>query len=96
VTASVESHAVTGTWVVLGVFGPDGPAFCSGLPLVRYSPLESAALLGLPVPRWAGRQARVQAAGEDHLGETAVGDALSGGGGGVRPSGERPVAPAEP
>jgi 2-polyprenyl-3-methyl-5-hydroxy-6-metoxy-1,4-benzoquinol methylase len=32
--------------VILGTFAPDGPEFCSGLPVVRYAPDQLATLLG--------------------------------------------------
>ena len=34
---------------VFGCFAPDGPRFCSGLPVARYSPAHLARQAG---PRW--------------------------------------------
>ena len=35
-----------GSWLVLGVFGPDGPQMCAGLPVLRYDDASVDALLG--------------------------------------------------
>jgi SAM-dependent methyltransferase len=44
--ATLRAALEPGGAVVLGVFAPDGPASCSGLPVARYSPQELAGLLG--------------------------------------------------
>jgi len=35
-----------GSWLVLGVFGPQGPQMCAGLPVLRYDDASVDALLG--------------------------------------------------
>jgi hypothetical protein len=35
-----------GSWLVLGVFGPEGPQMCAGLPVRRYDDTGIDALLG--------------------------------------------------
>lgn len=35
-----------GSWLVLGVFGPQGPQMCAGLPVRRYDEMSVDALLG--------------------------------------------------
>lgn len=37
---------VPGGAVIIGTFAPEGPEMCSGLPVVRYAPLDLAAELG--------------------------------------------------
>lgn len=36
----------SGSWLVLGVFGPEGPQMCAGLPVRRYDDARVDALLG--------------------------------------------------
>lgn len=36
----------SGSWLVLGVFGPEGPQMCAGLPVRRYDDAHVDALLG--------------------------------------------------
>lgn len=43
-TMLAGTHA--GSWLVLGVFGPDGPQMCAGLPVRRYDDAAIDALLG--------------------------------------------------
>ena len=43
-TLLVGTHA--GSWLVLGVFGPQGPQMCAGLPVRRYDDTSVDALLG--------------------------------------------------
>ena len=40
-----------GSWLVLGVFGPEGPQMCAGLPVRRYDDASVAALLGAEFAR---------------------------------------------
>lgn len=37
---------VTGSLVIIGVFGPGGPSMCAGLPVQRYDPTTMTELLG--------------------------------------------------
>ncbi|MGL5824150.1 MAG: class I SAM-dependent methyltransferase [Nocardioides sp.] len=57
--ASLQSSVTSGGWVVVATFGPDGPATCSGLPIVRYTHRELAA--EFPAHEL------VSTAGEDHV-----------------------------
>ena len=41
--ASLERSLGSWGWAVVATFGPEGPATCSGLPVVRYSHEELAA-----------------------------------------------------
>jgi SAM-dependent methyltransferase len=43
-TMLAGTHA--GSWLVLGVFGPEGPQMCAGLPVRRYDDTGIDALLG--------------------------------------------------
>lgn len=43
---TLRAATTIGSTVVLGVFGPDGPTSCSGLPVRRYDPNLIAELLG--------------------------------------------------
>ena len=45
----VATH--TGSWIVLGVFGPEGPQRCAGLPVRRYDDTSVDALLGTEFER---------------------------------------------
>lgn len=40
-----------GSWLVIGVFGPEGPQMCAGLPVRRYDDASIAALLGAEFAR---------------------------------------------
>lgn len=40
-----------GSWLVLGVFGPQGPQMCAGLPVRRYDDVSVDALLGADFAR---------------------------------------------
>jgi len=40
-----------GSWLVLGVFGPEGPQMCAGLPVCRYDDERVDALLGADFTR---------------------------------------------
>lgn len=40
-----------GSWLVIGVFGPEGPQMCAGLPVRRYDDASVAALLGAEFAR---------------------------------------------
>jgi SAM-dependent methyltransferase len=40
-----------GSWLVLGVFGPQGPQMCAGLPVRRYDDISVDALLGAEFTR---------------------------------------------
>lgn len=42
---ALEAATLPGSVAVLGCFGPDGPAYCSGLPVARYSATDLAAQL---------------------------------------------------
>ncbi len=57
--ASLERSLRPGGWLVVATFGPDGPATCSGLPIVRYTHEELAA-------QFPGYQ-EVDRSGEDHI-----------------------------
>lgn len=57
--ASLERSLRPDGWLVVATFGPDGPATCSGLPIVRYSHAELAAQF----PGFV----LVGTAGEDHV-----------------------------
>jgi hypothetical protein len=46
--------------VVIGCFAPDGPRYCSGLPVARYGPPDLAAQLG-------GGWALIAHAREEHI-----------------------------
>jgi hypothetical protein len=43
---TLNAAAATGAVVVIGCFAPDGPEYCSGLPVTRYRPRQLAAQLG--------------------------------------------------
>jgi hypothetical protein len=43
---TLNLSVVLGGFVVLGVFAPDGPERCSGLPVQRYAPYDLRVLLG--------------------------------------------------
>jgi SAM-dependent methyltransferase len=49
-----------GSWLVLGVFGPQGPQMCAGLPVRRYDDARVDAMLGTEFTR-------VQAVVTDHV-----------------------------
>ena len=57
--ASLERCLRPDGWAVVATFGPDGPATCSGLPIVRYTHAELAA-------EFPGYEL-VDTAGEDHV-----------------------------
>ena len=57
--ASLERSLRPDGWVVIATFGPDGPATCSGLPIVRYSHDDLAA-------QFPGFEL-VDTTGEDHV-----------------------------
>lgn len=42
----LRAATAPGAAIVLGTFAPDAPATCSGLPVVRYSAIELATMLG--------------------------------------------------
>lgn len=44
--ATLRSAIRPGGGVIIGTFAPDGPEFCSGLPVSRYSPDSLASVLG--------------------------------------------------
>ncbi len=57
--ASLQRCLRPGGWTVVATFGPDGPATCSGLPIVRYTHEELAA-------QFPGFEL-VATSGEDHV-----------------------------
>jgi trans-aconitate methyltransferase len=44
--ATMLSAVAPGGWIVMATFADDGPEYCSGLPVARYSPEELVAVLG--------------------------------------------------
>jgi len=57
---TLNAAAATGAVVVVGCFAPDGPEYCSGLPVARYGPRQLAAQLG-------GSWALVAHSREEHI-----------------------------
>jgi trans-aconitate methyltransferase len=43
---TLDAATTTGAIAVFGCFAPDGPQYCSGLPVARYSPAELARQIG--------------------------------------------------
>ena len=44
--AAMEAALLPGGQTIIAIFGPDGPRSCSGLPVMRYGPLDIARELG--------------------------------------------------
>jgi hypothetical protein len=57
---TVNATTAAGAVMVIGCFAPDGPRYCSGLPVARYGPRDLAAQLG-------GRWALIAHAREEHI-----------------------------
>jgi trans-aconitate methyltransferase len=57
---TLNAATAAGAVVVIGCFAPDGPGYCSGLPVARYGPRELAAQLG-------GGWALIAHACEEHI-----------------------------
>lgn len=42
----LRQATVSGSWVIIGVFGPEGPQMCAGLPVRTYGPEDVREVLG--------------------------------------------------